>query len=149
VSDAPSLLQTVREEVRALDASRTALRQFGWVVGGVLLGIGGLVLWRRGLGPAVWTLGGVGGALVVLGTVAPTVLGPVRTGWMALAFAMGFVMTRVLLTLAFALAVVPVAVLLRLVGKDLLHRRPDSDAPTYWIAKPDGRPDRESLERFF
>ncbi len=149
MSASPSLLQTVRDEVRALDPSARALRQFGWVVGGVLLAIGGLLLWRRGAGPAVWALGGVGGALVVLGSVAPVVLRPVRTGWMTLAFALGFVMTRVLLTAAFAVAVVPVAVVLRLLGKDPMHRRPDPDAQSYWIDRTDGRPDRESLERYF
>ena len=149
MSATPSLLQTVRDEVRALDPSRRALRQFGWVVGGVLLGIGGLLLWRRGPGVAVWALGGVGGVLVALGTLAPVALRSVRTVWMALAFAMGFVMTRVLLTLAFALAVVPVAFGLRLFGKDPMRRRPDPDASTYWLDKADGRPDRGSLERYF
>ncbi len=149
VPDAPSFLQTVRDEVRALDPSVRALRQFGLVVGGVLLAVGGLLLWRRGVGPAVWALGGIGGALVVLGAVAPVALRPARTAWMALAFALGFVMTRVLLTAAFAVAVVPVAVVLRLLGKDPLSRRPDPDAETYWVTRTDGRPDRESLERFF
>ncbi|WP_420456244.1 SxtJ family membrane protein [Rubrivirga sp.] len=149
MSASPSLLQTVRDEVRALDPSVRALRQFGLVVGGVLLAVAGLTLWRRGPGAVVWTLGGVGGALVVLGSVAPVVLRPVRTAWMALAFALGFVMTRVLLTAAFALAVVPVAVGLRLLGKDPLHRRPEPSAETYWIDRADGRPDRESLERYF
>ena len=114
----------------------------------ILLILGSL-LWRRGPGVAVWALGGVGGVLVALGTLAPVALRSVRTVWMALAFAMGFVMTRVLLTLAFALAVVPVAFGLRLFGKDPMHRRPDPDASTYWLDKADGRPDRGSLERYF
>ena len=149
VSATPSLVQTVRDEVRALDPSRRALRQFGLVVGGVLLAAGGVLLWRRGSGPWVWGLGGVGGLLVLLGVLAPAVLRPVRTVWMGVAFALGFVMTRVLLTLAFGLAVVPTALVLRLLGKDPLHRRPDPDAVTYWIARDDGRPDRDSLERYF
>lgn len=145
----PSFVQTVREEVRALDPAPRALRQFGLVVGGVLLAVAALLLWRRGPSGWAWGLGVGGGALVVAGALAPVALRPVRTVWMALAFALGFVMTRVILTAAFALLFVPVGLALRLVGKDLLHRRPDPGASTYWIARDDGRPDRESLERYF
>lgn len=144
-----SFLQTVRAEVRALDPSPGALRQFGLVVGGVLLAVAGLLLWRRGLGPWVWGLGGVGGALAVLGAVAPAVLGPARRAWMTGAFALGFVMTRVILTLAFVVVFVPTALVLRLVGKRLLARRPAPGATTYWIRRDDGRADRESLERLY
>ena len=52
-------------------------------------------------------------------------------GRLALAFVLGFVMTRVLLTLVFYLVVVPIGLLMRLAGKDPLHRRRDPEAPTY------------------
>jgi len=148
MSDSPSLLQTVRAEVRALDPSPRALRSFGLVVGGVFFAVGALLWWRSG-GPWAWGLSGVGGLLVVLGVVLPVVLRPIRTAWMALAFALGFVMTKVLLTLVFVLAVTPTALALRLAGKDLLHRRPDPEAASYWLPRDDGQPDRESLERYF
>ena len=147
----PSLLQTVAAELRALDASPRALRQFGLVVGGVLVALATLLAWRNGwaLSPVAWGLGGAGGALVLLGAVAPRVLRPVHVGWMAVAFALGFVMTRVILTLAFALAFVPMGLVLRLMGKDLLRRRLDPEADSYWIPRADGGPDREQLERYF
>jgi len=146
---AETFVQTVRDEVRALDPSPRALRSFGLTVGGVLVALAGLLLWRRGPSAWTWGLGGVGGALVVLGVVAPVVLRPVRQVWMALAFAMGFVMTRVILTVAWVVVFIPTALLLRLFGKDLLRRRRDPDAATYWIPKEDGVATRESLERFF
>ena len=149
MSDTPSLLETVRDEVRALDPSVRALRRFGLVVGGVLLAIGAVLLWRRGGGALAWGLGGAGALLAALGVAVPVALRPVRTVWMAVAFALGFVMTRVLLTAVFVLTVVPTGLALRLLGKDPLHRRPDPDAATYWVARDDGRPDRESLERYF
>lgn len=144
-----SVFHTVREEVHALDASPKALRQFGLVVGGVLLAVASLLLWRRGASGWTWGLGGIGGVLVVLGAFLPVVLRPVRDVWMTLAFVLGAVMTRVILTAAFGLIFVPTALVLRLAGKDLLRRRLDPDAPTYWIARDDGQPDRESLERYF
>ena len=144
-----TFLQTVRAEVRALDPSPRALRQFGLVVGGVLLAVAGLLLWRIGPGGWAWALGAVGATLVVLGAVAPVVLAPIRRAWMTGAFALGFVMTRVILTLAFVVVFLPTALVLRLVGKDLLARRLDPDAETFWVRRADGRADRESLERLY
>ncbi|MEM1115037.1 MAG: SxtJ family membrane protein [Bacteroidota bacterium] len=148
---APSLLQTVAAELRALDVSARALRQFGLVVGAVLLAVAAVLAWRAGwsLSPVARVLLGGGGTLVLLGAVAPRVLRPVHRVWMALAFALGFVMTRVILTLAFALAFVPMGLVLRLLGKDLLRRRLDPEAESYWIPRADGGPDREQLERYF
>ena len=144
-----AFFRTVRAEVAALEGGRGALRQFGLVVGGVLLAVAGLLLWRRGASAWTWGLAGVGGPLVALGLVAPAVLRPVRDVWMTLAFVMGAVMTRVILTAAFVLMIVPTGWLLKLFGKDLLRRRLDPDAETYWIPRDDGRADRESLERYF
>ena len=153
VSDrAPSLFAAIAAEVRALDVSRPALRSFGRAVGGVLLAIAGVVWWRRGWDPSawVWGLGGVGAALVVLGLAAPAVLRPVYRAWMTLAFALGWVMTRVLLTLVFALVVTPIALLARLVGRDRLGLKPPAGAASYWVVRDDPAPSsRERLERYF
>ena len=144
-----SLLQTVRAEVRALDPSPAALRQFGLVVGGVLAAAAGLLLWRRGVSPVVWGLGGVGGALMAFGLVAPVALRPVRRAWMTGAFVMGFVMTRVILTAAWVGIFVPIGLILRALGKTPLARRLDPSAETYWITRDDGGADRDQFERYF
>lgn len=151
MADAAGFLATVRREVHALDASPAALRRFGWVVGGVFMALGALVAWR-----ADWALALVsgalligGGALVGLGTAAPRALTwPFRL-WMTLALAMGFVMTRVILTVAFLLVFTPVALLFRLVRRDALAQRPDPAAPTYWIRRDAGPATRERLERMY
>lgn len=141
----------IGDELRALDTSRPALRRFGWVVGGVLLLIGGIVLWRQGwtLSTASQVLFGVGTALVVLGTAVPQALRAVYRGWMALALILGFVMTRVLLTLVFFLVVTPIGLLMRLIGHDPMRRKPDDAAATYWIPKEPHDPSPKRLERYF
>lgn len=143
-------LATVRAEVRALDASPGALRRFGWVVGGVFALLGAALAWRAGgVSPATGALLGVGLALVLAGTVAPRALaGPFRA-WMTLAMAMGFVMTRVILTLAFGLVFVPVSLVFRFLGRDPLHRRPDPRADTYWVTRTEGPSAKERLERMW
>lgn len=54
---------------------------------------------------------------------------------MKFAHALGWVNTRILLFLFFYLVITPVAVVTRLIGKDLLAQRIDPDADSYWIVK--------------
>ncbi|MFN3597904.1 MAG: SxtJ family membrane protein [Rubricoccaceae bacterium] len=146
-----SPLAAIRAELRALDASRPKLRSFGLVVGGVFLALALVSAWRNGwtLRPLALALVALGGPLVALGTLAPGLLRPAYRVWMGVAFALGFVMTRVLLTLLFFLVVLPIGLALRALGKDPLARRPDAGAPTYWVSREDGPAPRERLERLY
>ena len=65
------------------------------------------------------------------------------------AFALGFVMTRVILTVAFVVLFVPVGLVFRVIGRDVLRQRPDPEAASYWIARDDGPAGRERLERMY
>jgi hypothetical protein len=61
-------------------------------------------------------------------------------GWMALARAMGWVVSRVVVTIVFALVVTPIGLVARLLGKRLLDLRPDPSATTYWVPRGNERP---------
>ena len=56
-------------------------------------------------------------------------------GWMAFAHALGWVNTRILLIVFFFLVITPVAVVLRLLGKDPISWRLEPEAETYWKPK--------------
>lgn len=139
------------QEIIEVDTSTKALRSFGWLVGGVLLLIALVVWWRHDwtFTTAVYWLGGIGGALVVLGSIMPVVLRPLYRVWMALAMVLGFVMTRVLLTLVFFLLIAPLGLLRRLLGKDPLHQTPDAETTSYWIQKTYDDPSKERLEKYY
>ena len=144
-------LTMLAAEIRSLDTSKRSLRSFGYVVGLVLIGIAAVVLWQHDWSPttAVYWLGGIGGALVVLGLLVPLVLRPVYRVWMALAVVLGFVMTRVLLTTVFFFVLTPIGLLMRVFGNDPMHRALDPKIPSYWIKKAytDASPGR--LERYY
>ncbi|HCQ99219.1 MAG TPA: hypothetical protein DIU48_07350, partial [Acidobacteria bacterium] len=98
-------------------------RQFGKSVGGILLLIGGYLVWRHNsplIGPSLLATGAL---LVILGTVAPRVLVYPRRTWMAMAEALGFVSTRVILGLVFFVILTPMALVKRWAGSDPLGRR--------------------------
>lgn len=111
------------------------LRQFG------LLGLvffGGWAAWRMAQGRADGVAAGlaaVGLAFGLVGAVAPRALRPVFTAWMVAAFPIGFVVSRVLLAALYFLLFTPVALVFRLMGRDVLRLR-RSGAASYWTPKP-------------
>ncbi len=107
------------------------LRKFGLVMAGAFGLIGGLLLWgERMAGP--WLLG-LAAAFLLFGLIVPRALGPVERVWMALAHRMSIVSTFILLGLTYFVMITPMALVLRLLGKDRLELKAQPDAATYWI----------------
>lgn len=97
-------------------------RSFGVSVGGVLCALAALVAWRGSAQPAI-SLAAVGAALVALGLLLPRFLYWPSKGWWRLVHILGFVNARIILTVLFAVLLVPLGLLWRLTGKDPLARR--------------------------
>ena len=57
--------------------------------------------------------------------------------------------TRIILGIAFYLIMTPMGMLLKLLGKDLLDKRIDRNAGTYWKDREQKAFDRERYERLF
>jgi len=133
-------IDDVRDGLRGLDQTPRALRRFGLLMGALALGAG-LLLLRRHL-PAANPFVALGLVLLTLAAAAPLVLGPVHTAWMTVALALGWVVSRTILTLVFFLVVTPLALVARLAGKRFLDLGPDRGATTYWVRRPPGRPVR-------
>lgn len=124
--------------------SKRALRKFG-VTMAVAFGLFALLFWWRDR--SWWPyVAGVAGLFLVTGLLVPSALRPIEKGWMKVAELLGAVMTRVVLTIGFALAVTPVGLIMRLRRKNLLGLNFDRDAVSYWEpVEPDGpasRPDK-------
>lgn len=126
------------------DASR--LRKFSLIVGGGLTLVA-LVSWYRGHDTVPLVMWSAAGALILMGLVYPRSLRPVEKGWLAFGHALGWVNTRVILTLVFVLVVVPVGLVMRLF-RDPLDRKMKDGRSSYWIVR-DQVPTPESYERQF
>jgi hypothetical protein len=100
-------------------------RSFGISVGAVLCVIAIVLMWRGRVMRAE-ILAAIGGILLVLGYLAPSLLKYPSDAWWALAAALGWVNARVLLSLLFFLLLTPVSLVWRLTGKDPLSRRRES-----------------------
>ena len=99
-------------------------RSFGVSVGGVLILIAILQMWRGRLTYAA-VLGGIGGLLFVLGRLRPVLLKGPSDVWWRFATILGYINSRIILTLAFAIVLVPVGLIWRLTGRDPLGLRRD------------------------
>ncbi|MCG3120355.1 MAG: hypothetical protein ALAOOOJD_03014 [bacterium] len=137
----------LREEIQSLKATRPELRKFGLTIGIFLLAIASF-LWGKQR-PSFPYFAYAGGGIILLGLAAPILLKPIYKAWMAFAVVMGFVMTRVILTIIFFGLFTPISLIAKLFGKDLLDERWDSDATTYWIKRPMTNFDPKSAENMF
>ena len=145
------MFTTIRSELSELRTERRDLRKFGALMGTVLAIICAIVLWRQGL-PASTVAIAIGCLALVflaMGAVAPLGLRPVYIVWMALAIALGFIMTRVILTLVFFLVITPIGLVMRALGKDPLTKGPDSSLDSYWIPKVYRTRDPERLRKYY
>lgn len=137
----------LREEIQALSAGPHQLRSFGITLGVVLLIIAAVLYWRDISGNAA--VAGIGSLFFVTGLMVPKLLRPLYKPWMALALVLGFLMTRVLLTIIFVGLFVPIGLLMRVFGRDPLRRKRNADSETYWIPKRYDGTMKERLERYY
>jgi len=135
------------EEIKNIKSSKKDLRSFGLAVGGVLAILGGILLYR-GKPTAPWFLG-VGIFLMTVGLVFPPALKPIQKIWMAFAVIMGWVSSRVVLTLLFYAVVTPVGVVARGFGKTFLDLEIDKTRKSYWNLRENKVPDKMQYEKQF
>ncbi len=94
-------------------------------------------------------LAGIAALFLVLAFVAPKVLHPLNVAWMRLGFAMGMVVSPIVLGILFFLTVTPMGFVLRLMGKDLLRLKLDKSASSYWIERSPPGPAPDTMRNQF
>lgn len=115
-------------------AGTKELRSFGLLVGGVFSVIGAWPLLMRGEPFRLWAIG-LGGVLILLGVVMPSVLAPLHKAWMWIGHILGWINTRILLTIVFFGLVTPMGILFRLMGKDTMKQAFTQNSPTYRVLR--------------
>ena len=115
------------------ELDRKGLRDFGLLMAAVIVALFGLFfpwLFERGWPLWPWALAA---AFVLPALLAPGSLRPVYRGWMRFGLFMSRVMTPLVLGIVFFLIFTPVALVLKVIGKDAMRRRLDPAAPTYRV----------------
>jgi Saxitoxin biosynthesis operon protein SxtJ len=133
VSQNFSLHETYRDEE---PAEAGGDRAFGCTVGSIVMVIGAAKILAAGTIPLIACLIFVAGTLLLLlGIFAPSRLSGLNRAWLKVGGALAKVVNPVVLALLFFVAVTPMALVMRMVGKRPLRLSPDRAAATYWIKR--------------
>ena len=127
--------------------TRKELRDFGLLTGGLTAGLFGLLfpLLRHHPIPSwPWM---VAALLIVPALTLPSVLRYPHWLWIRIGFVLGWINSRIVLTILFFLVIVPMGLLMRAMGRDPVARKLDPDASTYRVPSRVRTP--ESMERPF
>jgi hypothetical protein len=102
----------------------------------------------KGRTTVVAIFGGLALALLVTGLLLPALARRFHVLWMTVAAALGYVNSRVLLSVLFYLVFTPYGFVSRLFGRDPLRRR-GAATESYWTPRDRTRQTREGFERLF
>lgn len=135
------------EEIKHIKSDGKELKKFGITIGIFLLLLGGFFYYLDKEYYCYFLFVGV--LIAVLGFAAPKLLLPLQKGWMALAVVLGFIMTRVILSLLYFLVFTPMSIIAKLVGKSFLDMKIDKSASSYWYYREKKEYRRVDTERQF
>ncbi|MBL6945528.1 MAG: hypothetical protein ISR47_02700 [Rhodospirillales bacterium] len=122
-------------------------RSFG-VVFAVVFALIGVFPLLSGGAFRLWALA-VAGIILIVALTAPKVLHPANKLWMQFGQWLHRIVTPVILAFVFVSTVIPTALVMRLMGKDPMHRKFDTQAGSYWIKRPAAEPARETMKNQF
>ncbi len=105
-------------------------REFGLVMALALCVLGALLFYRGRSSSFFFFLGT--GFFIIPALLFPLVLSPLEKVWMAFAEKLSFVMTTLIMFLTFYVVITPLALLLRVMRKDLLSLTLEPEAESYW-----------------
>lgn len=125
-----------------------AEREFGFIVGGVLILLSAWWIYRGKFASVAQVTLPLGGVLVLLGLAFPRALVYPNKAWMTLAEALAFVSTRIILAFVFFVIVTPIGFVKRLSGWDPLHRRAER-SDSYWKPYSERQRDPRHYEKMF
>lgn len=75
----------------------------------------------------------ISAGFMIVGLVMPKVLAPVYQLWLKIGHILGFINSRIILTLIFALVVTPMAMVMKLIKRDTMARKLEPQKTTYRV----------------
>ena len=132
-----------------IKCGRKELRQFGWMMGLVLVGVFGTLLPLLFGKPLSMSLIYIGLGFALVGGLVPRVLKPIYIAWMHLGAVLGWVNSRIILGALFYLMFVPIGLMMRLFGRDALSRRIEKNLPSYRVTSYGQKDVAKQMERPF
>ncbi len=125
-----------------------AEREFGLIVGGILILLSGWWLYRGKFIDVAYIMLATGSLLILFGLLLPRALVYPNKGWMLFAEVLSYVTTRIILGVVFFLVITPIGVIKRLLGWDPLSRRGPRGV-SYWKPYSERQRDLRHYEKMY
>tara|TARA_B100001564_G_scaffold358813_1_gene378506 strand:+ start:1433 stop:1843 length:411 start_codon:yes stop_codon:yes gene_type:complete len=117
------------EEIKNIPSSNNDIRSFGITIGIILFIISGFFMFYNKESYQIIAI--IASTFIGLGFIIPIVLKPLYFAWMIFAAILGWIMTRVILSLVFYLIITPIGLLTKLLGEDFLALKKTA-SDSYW-----------------
>lgn len=130
-----NLIEHVRYEMRRLSESAKALRNFGLTMAAVFAILAVYVFFIHHLDTLAGILLLFTMLFFVLASLDPIALVKVRRYWMALAFTLGWFVSRLFLIVFFYIVLTPISLIARIAGKKFLQTYRTGQLDTYWVKR--------------
>ena len=95
-----------------------------------------------------WSLA-VGGVFLLVAFFKPILLRPLNKLWFRLGEVLGKIITPIIMSGLFLIIVTPIAMIMRVLGKDILKLKVDCKATTYWVERVEPGPPSGSMRNQF
>ena len=135
------------EEIKNIKTKKKDIQSFGITIGIIFLIIAGFLFYKEK--EAFQLLLYLASSFICLSFLFPGILKPIYLVWMIFAVILGWFMTRLILSLLFFLVVTPIALVLKLVGKDLLELKKQEVRGSYWNKRVSQKERNQNYEKQF
>ena len=135
------------EEIKNIKSEKSDLRKFGITIGLILLIIAGFLFWKEKESFQILLTFGI--TSCILGIAIPFILKPIYWVWMIFATILGWIMTRVILSLLFYIIVTPIGLIPRFFGKQFLELQWDKSKESYWNFRTNEHLQNKNYEKQF
>tara|TARA_B100000287_G_scaffold434520_1_gene499193 strand:- start:960 stop:1373 length:414 start_codon:yes stop_codon:yes gene_type:complete len=118
------------EEIRNIKSGKKELRNFGSTIGIVFLLIAGVLFYKNN--NLFISFAYIAGVFIVLGFLFPQLLKPIYFIWMIFAVVVGWIMTRLILSVLFFVIISIIRLIAGIFGKSFLELNISKDSKSYW-----------------
>ena len=118
------------DEIKNIQSGKKELRNFGFTIGLILCFIAGILFYKNHnlFIPTAYTAAVFIGFSIIL----PKILKPIYLVWMIFALILGWIMTRLILSLLFFVIITFIRLIAGILGKSFLELNQSKESKSYW-----------------
>jgi hypothetical protein len=129
-------------------SSLSSERTFGFVFTGIFLIVAGYLWYHESKPVAIQAFLALAAAFLAFAILMPILLRPLNKAWFYLGLLLGRVVSPIVLGILFFILISPIAIVMRMAGRDALKLR-KQDVHSHWIDRTPPGPCSESFKEQF